>query len=140
MKAGHAAAFVEAARAVQASLEAAPELRQVMPQQGQPPLVAQVVHQPKRAVAPPVPVATGSVQGCGVGGLATAAAMTAWVTRLVSWARANWGQAEAGAIELIARDTGTALAIRQFHSRQSVRNSHCMCLWSSMSDHMTQYV
>ena len=85
----------------------------MMPQQVQPPLVAQVVHQPKRAVAPPVPVATGSVQGCGVGGLATAATMTAWVTRLVSWARANWGQAEAGAIELIARDTVTALAVPQ---------------------------
>ena len=37
--------------------------------------------------------------------------MTAWVTRLVSWARANWGQAEAGAVELIARDIGTAIAI-----------------------------
>ena len=110
LKSGHAAKFVEAARAVQASLMAAPSMGEVVPELVQPP---QFAHPTKRALAPPVPVASATVQGCGVGGLATATAMTAWVTRLVSWARANWGQAEAGAIELIARDTGTSLVIPQ---------------------------
>ena len=93
---------------MQASLVMATQLGEVVPQLVKPP---QFAHPPKRALAPPVPVASGTVQGCGVGGLATAAAMTARVTRLVSWARATWGQEAAGAIELIARDTGTLLSI-----------------------------
>ena len=110
LKSGHAAKFVEAAHAVQASISAASVMGEVV---SQPVWPLQFAHQPKRTLAPPVPVASGTVQGCGVGGLASAAAMTAWVTRLVSWARANWGQEAAGAVELIARDTGTSLSIPQ---------------------------
>ena len=110
LKSGHAAKFVEAAHAMQASMSAASVMGEVVPQPVWP---LQFALPPKRTHAPPVPVASGSIQGCGVGGLGTAAAMTAWVTRLTSWARANWGQESAGAIELIARDTGTALSIPQ---------------------------
>lgn len=74
LKSGHAAKFVEAAREMQASLAMPSLMGEVVPHPVQPP---QVVLHPKRALAPPVPVATGTVPGCRVGGLATAAAMTA---------------------------------------------------------------
>ena len=74
------------ARAMQASLVMAPLVGEVVGEVVKPP---QLTHPPNRALAPPVPVASATVQGCGVGDLATAAAMIAWVTRLVSWARAN---------------------------------------------------
>ena len=73
LKSGHAAKFVEAAREMQASLAMTPVMGEVVPHHVRP---LQVVLPPKRALAPPVPVATGTVPGCGVGGLATAAAMT----------------------------------------------------------------
>ena len=95
---------------MQASLVMAPLVDEVV---GEVVKTPQFTHPQKRALAPTAPVASATVQGCGVGGLATAAAMTARVTRLVSWARANWGQDAAGAIELIARDTGTSLSIPQ---------------------------
>ena len=50
LKSGHAAKFVEAARAVQASLTAAPSMGEVVPELVQPP---QFAHPTKRALAPP---------------------------------------------------------------------------------------
>ena len=61
-------------------------------------------HRKKRTPAPKIPIAAKWSQDCGVAGLGDVAAVRAWLTQLMSWARSDFTTAEARAIESIALD------------------------------------
>ena len=113
VKTGHAVAFVAAAKAVQVTLgynEEAAEVvdpmrggRNALPTLSTP--AATLVTERRRTAVPKVPTAAAGAAGCGQGGMGTVAAMQAWVVRLISWARSEWGTDTAHAIAAIARDT-----------------------------------
>ena len=113
VKMGHAVAFVAAAKAVQVTLGYDEEAAEVVdPMRGGrnelptlPPPTATPVAERRRTAVPKVPTAAAGAAGCGQGGMGTVAAIQAWVVRLTSWARSEWGADTAHAIAAIARDT-----------------------------------
>ena len=63
-----------------------------------------VTYHKKRTPAPKIPIVAKGSQGCGVAGRGDVAAVRAWLTQLMSWARYNFTAAEARAIASIALD------------------------------------
>ena len=106
VKTGHAVAFVAAAKAVQVTLGYdEEEAGMVDPLRGGrnalpalPTPTATLVTERRTTAVPKVPTATAGATGCGQGGMGTVAAMQAWVVRLISWARSEWGTDTAHAI------------------------------------------
>ena len=90
LKEGHAVQFVRAVEQVRRTLG---HIDVVTPSAGA------VAYQKKRTQAPKIPTAAKGSQGSGVAGLGDVAAVHAWLTQLMSWARSNFTAAEAKAVE-----------------------------------------
>ena len=96
VKEGHAAQFVHAAERMRKENVSTATT-----------LTTAGTYQKKRTPAPKVPVAAKGSQRCGVAGLGAVEDIRAWLPQVMSWARSNWGDAEASAVESIALDSAS---------------------------------